>query len=200
VYRMRSKGVNPMSDDFDALSLFAMAELNQLRAQAFDLVDRCLAENNPAPIITFIERQLVGDPPHLPLLRDFADGLHQRLMTLRVNHYDVRNNVIKTLAEEYGVDITPLLPANAVLQYHELDVVKAIQFIKEKGKSISKKDSLLLEKLLEASIATASRLYREIQLLADLQGMVNDWLEALSATVGRRYWSESDNNSNSVVH
>jgi hypothetical protein len=134
------------------------------------------------------------------LLREFADGLHQRLMTLRVNHYDVRNSVIKTLAEDFAVDITPLVPANALMQYHELDIAQAMQFIKEQGKAISKKDRLLLEKLIEASVSTAERLHREILLLAELQGMVNDWLEALSATVGRRYWSENDNNPNAVVH
>ena len=50
-----------MSEDFDTLSLFAMAELSQLRAQALDLFDRCLVDRNPAPIVAFIERQVMSD-------------------------------------------------------------------------------------------------------------------------------------------
>src|SRR5690349_19329403 len=120
-----------MNEDFDALSYFAMAEFNQLRAQAFDLFDRCLAENNPAPIVSFIEKQVTNDPPHLPLLRDFADGLHQRLLSLRVYHFDVRNNVIKAFTDDYRVDITPLLPANATSQYHELNIQQVVSYARD---------------------------------------------------------------------
>src|SRR5258706_13633890 len=147
-----------MNEDFDPLSYFAMAEFNQLRSQAFDIFDRCLAENNPAPIIAFIEKQVTGDPPHLPLLRDFADGLHQRLLSLRVYHFDVRNNVIKAFADDYGIDITPLLPANAVDQYHELNVRELLDYAKTHGTDLTDKDVILLGKLLEASIQAASRL------------------------------------------
>jgi hypothetical protein len=184
-----------MNEDFDALSYFAMAEYNQLRAQAFDLFDRCLAENNPAPIIAFIEKQVTDDPPHLPLLRDFAEGLHQRLLSLRVYHYDVRNHVIKAFTEDYQIDLTPLLPANAASQYHEINVRQVVEYSREHGKDLTEKDLLMLGKLLETSIKAAARLQVEIKMTLDLQTMVNDWLSALNATVGRRYWSEADSAS-----
>jgi hypothetical protein len=189
-----------MNEDFDPLSYLAMAELNQLRSQAFDIFDRCLAENNPAPIIAFIEKQVTDDPPHIPLLRDFADGLHQRLLSLKVYHFDVRDNVIKAFTNDYGINITPLLPANALDQYHLLDTLKVLEFAQAKGKDLTEKDMLMLGKLLEASVKAAARLQIEISLTTELQNMVNDWLAALNATVGRRYWSEADSASNPTIH
>jgi hypothetical protein len=187
-----------MSDDFSALSLLAMAELSQLRSQAFDIFDRCLADNNPAPIVAFIERQLTSDPPHLTLLRDFNDGLHQRLLTLRVNYYDVRRNVVKTFTEDYGIDITPLVPANDLAHYHELDLDKVMALANEKG--LSEKDLMLLHGLLSASVKTSAQLNQDIQMITDLQKMITDWLDALSAHVSRRFWSESDSKQSPKVH
>ncbi|MEP7288789.1 MAG: hypothetical protein ABI947_23805 [Chloroflexota bacterium] len=189
-----------MNEDFDALSLFAMAELNQLRTQAFDLLDRCLAENNPAPIVAFIERQVMGDPPHLQLLRDFADGLNHRLLSLQVHHFDVRRHVIKMFTDDYTVDITSLLPANALARYHEMDLDLVIAYVQEHSTTLSANDVLLLGKLLEVSIKTAARLYAEIQLTTELHTLVLDWFDALNATIGRRYWSESDYLRNQIVH
>jgi hypothetical protein len=187
-----------MSEDFDALSLFAMAELSQLRAQALDLFDRCLVDKNPAPIVAFIERQVMSDPPHLPLLHEFARSLQQRLLSLRAYHYDVRDKVIRTFVEDYGVDITPLAPPSAVEEYHKVDPQQVIDYVRERLETDSPDEIPMLAKLLEASIETAARLYSEIQLTRELHTLVTDWLDALSATVGRRYWSEGD--STPTVH
>jgi hypothetical protein len=181
-----------VSEDFDALSLFAMAELSQLRAQALDLFDRCLVDRNPAPIVAFIERQVMSDPPHLPLLQEFARSLQQRLLSLRAYHYDVRDKVIKTLAEDYGVDITPFAPPSAIEDYHKIDPQQVIGKVREQLATDSSDEVPILGKLLEASVETAARLQSEIQLTRELHTLVTDWLDALSATVGRRYWSEGD--------
>jgi hypothetical protein len=174
-------------DNLGGLSFFA--ELNQLRTQALDLFDRCLAEGNPAPIIVFIERQLVGDPPHLQLLRDFAEDLQQRLISLRTYHYDVRENVVRTFADAYGVDITPLAAANDLSSYHRLDPQTVVAFAQSHGATLTEKDRLLLAKMVEASVRAAEHLAEDIKLTEDLQRLVLDWLEALSRTMGRRYWS-----------
>jgi hypothetical protein len=179
-----------MNDEFDSLSLFAMAEFSELRAQALDLFDRCLAENNPAPIIAFIERQVSDNPPHLNLLRDFADGLQQRDLALSSSHFDVRLNVIKTFADDYGIDITQFAPANALAQYHLLRPPEVIAYVRKSPQAPAAEDLLLLGKLLEVSVKAAARLNAEIELTRNLETMVLDWLAALNATVGRRYWSE----------
>src|SRR5512140_3663574 len=101
-----------MLDNFSPLALLAMAELSQLRAQALDLFDRCLVEGNTAPIIAFVERQVTNDPPQLQLLRDCSEDIQNRLLSLRAYHYDVRKNVVMTFSQDYGVDISTMMPAN----------------------------------------------------------------------------------------
>ena len=178
-------------NDLDPLSLFAMAELNQLRTQALDLFDRCLAENNLGPIVAFVERYIQEDPPHLPLLREFSDGLHQRLLSLRAYQFDVRQRVLQTFTDDYGVDIGPMLPASA---YHLMNVKQVLDYARQRGRDISDDDLLILGKLLDASVKTASRLQSQIEMVEQLQRLVQDWLNALNATVGRRYWSEDETN------
>ncbi|SRR5258708_5082680 len=175
--------------DLDPLSLFAMAELNLLRTQALDLFDRCLAESNLAPIIGFIERYIQEDPPHLPLLREFSEGLHQRLLSLRAYQFDVRQRVLQTFADDYGAEIGPLLPANA---YHLLNVKQVLDYARKHSKEIADDDMLMLGKLLEASVKTAARLQSQIEMVDQLQLLVQDWVKALNATVGRRYWADDE--------
>jgi hypothetical protein len=186
-----------MDDNLDSFAIFAIAELSQLRAQALDLFDRCLAERNPAPILSFIEKQVMGDPPHLPLLREFAAGLQQRLISLHAYHFDVRDKVTRTFAD-YGVDITPFLPSKPLPDFHRIEAQKIMEYARQKA-SLVGKDLLLLTKLLEASIQTTARLTSEIEMTTELQNLSLDWLEALNATVGRRYWSESSS-TNQTIH
>jgi hypothetical protein len=176
-----------------------MAELNQLRAHALDLFDRCLAEGNAAPIVAFVERMLAGEPPQLQLLREFADDLQQRLLSLRAYQFDVRKNIVQTLAQDYNVDITPLAPANALDQYHLLDPQQLLAYVQEHNAALSENDLILLGKLLEVSVKAAERLQRDIDLTNGLQTMVLEWFDAHSSTIGRRYWPE-DISPGSTIH
>jgi hypothetical protein len=176
-----------------------MAELNQLRAHALDLFDRCLAEGNAVQIIAFIERQLAVEPPQLQLLRDFADDLQQRLLSLRAYQFDVRKNVVQTLSADYQVDITPLAPANALDRYHLLSPHDLLAYVLAQNPAISNNDLVLVGKLLEVSVKAAERLQRDIELTIGLQTMVLEWFEAHSSTIGRRYWPE-ESSSGSTIH
>ncbi len=190
-------------DNFSPLALLAMAELTQLRAQALDLFDRCLVEGNTAPIIAFVERQVTNDPPQLQLLRDFSEDVQQRLLSLRAYHYDVRKNVVMTFAQDYGVDISPVVPANELERYHLVEPPQIMSYARAHGAVFSDQDVILLGKLLEASVKTAARLYSDIQLTTELQQLVLDWFDALSTTVSRRYWANGSNeppSRSSTVH
>ncbi len=179
-----------MLGDFNSQHLIEMAEQAQLRIVALDLFDRCLAEGNSAPIVAFVEHHLAGDPPQLQLLRDFAEDLQLRLLSLRSSHYDVRNTVVHTFTDGYGVDITPLAPANALERYHLIDPEQVLDYAIQHGAVLSTQDKLLLGKLLEVSVKTAERLSNDIRFTVELQNLVLDWFDALSSTVGKRFWSE----------
>ena len=182
-----------MLENFSPFALLAMAELTQLRAQALDLFDRCLVEGNPAPIIAFVERQLTNDPPQLQLLRDFSEDIQNRLLSLRAYHYDVRKNVVMTFSQDYHVDITPLVPASELDRYHLVEPQQVLAYAQAQGATFSDQDLILLGRLLEQSVTTAARLQSDIVLTTELQNLVLDWFDALSTTVGRRYWSNVSN-------
>ena len=189
-----------MLDNFNPLTLLAMAELTQLSAQAIDLFDRCLVEGNTGPIIAFVERQVTNDPPQLQLLRDFSEDIQQRLLSLRAYYYDVRKNVVKTFAEDYDVDITPALPASELDRYHLIEPHRVLAYAQAQGAKFGDQDLLMLGKLLEASVKTAARLYSDIRLTTELQQLVLDWFDALSSTVGRRYWSSEGPSRPTTIH
>ncbi len=182
-----------MLNNFSPMALLAMAELTQLRAQALDLFDRCLVEGNTAPIIAFVQRQVTNDPPQLQLLRDFSEDIQQRLLSLRAYHYDVRKNVVMTFFEDYEVDITPIVPASELDRYHLIEPQDVMVYAQTQSTKFTEQDLILLGKLLEASVKTAARLHSDIQLTTELQSLVLDWFDALSTTVGRRYWSSGSN-------
>jgi len=93
--------------------------------------------------------------------------------------------------EAYGVDIAVLVPLSELAQYHLIDPQRILEYARQRAASITDKDLILLGKLLDVSIKTAERLQRDIKLTTELQAMVMDWLDALSSTVGRQYWSDN---------
>src|SRR5262245_38004075 len=100
-----------MLDDFHSLGLFSLAEQHYLRLEAMDLFERCLTEGKPDCLQAFFEQQISQEPPRLQLLRDIAEDLHQRLLSLREYHFDVRDRVMRSLHDDFKVDITPLASA-----------------------------------------------------------------------------------------
>lgn len=171
-----------------------MAESNHLRMEAMQLLEHCLTNGDDAPLVTFIERQLLHEPPRLDLLRDLANDLQQRLLSLREYHFDVRERIVSMLKDSYNVDVTPLTPPNQLGQYHHLDSKTILRFIREKNVILTDADTILLQKVLDASIQMAAQLHSDILLAARLHKLVLDWLNGINATVARRYWTTTFHN------
>ncbi len=185
-----------MFDEIDLQYLFEATEPSVLRSEALDLFDRCLTENDSALMIAFIERQIAQEPPPLQLLRAMDEDLQQRMHALRAHRFDLRCDVVKAFAESTQVDITPLMPLSDIGQYHLLETVSVIGYVQERTTYAD--DSLLVD-LLQSSIETITHLQRDIQLATEIHRVVSDWLEALSTTVGRRYWSDAVT-FNAIIH
>jgi hypothetical protein len=177
-----------MLDYLHSSGVFSMLESNALRLEAMDLFDRCLAEGNPESLVTFIQVQIIQDPPRIDVLQDMVEDLHQRLVSLREHHFDARDRVLRTVRSDFQVDLSPLTPANALEDYHSLDLNAAVTFISSQNPRLTSGDHFLLRKLLEASLELASELRGDIVMTQILLDYVSDWLDALSATIGRQYW------------
>jgi len=190
-----------MLDDFRALGLFSFAEHSYLRSEAMDLFERCLTEGKPDCLQSFIEQQILLEPPRLQLLRDVSEDLHQRLLSLREYHFDVRDRVMRALRDDFKVDITPLAPANALESYHQLSLDNAVQTIRQQNPNLTDQDAVLLHNMLEASVEMAAQLHGDIAMTDHLHAYILDWLNGLNAMVVRRSWTGGwENDTSSGLH
>ena len=169
--------------------LFSLAESSHLRIEAMQLFEQSLTNGDASIMVGFIERQLANDPPRIQLLREIADDLQQRLLSLREYHFDVRERVVSTLSESYNVDISSLAPAAMLDQYHLLALDDIFAVIQESNPALSDDDLAILRKMIDASLHIAAQLHDDIEITRELYDLILDWIEALNATIARQHWS-----------
>jgi hypothetical protein len=169
--------------------LFSLAESSHLRIEAMQLFEQSLTNGDASVMIAFIERQLANDPPRIQLLREIADDLQQRLLSLREYHFDVRERVVSTLSESYDVDISPLAPAAMLDQYHLLALDDVCDLIQESNPTLTDNDVAILRKMIDASLHIAAQLHEDIQITHELYDLILDWIEALGAMMARQHWN-----------
>lgn len=180
-----------MRDRMMQKKLFAMTEHNHLRLEAIQLYENCLTQGDLTMMIDFVERQIVHDPPRLQLLRDIAEDLQQRLLSLREYHFDVRERVVSTLEDSFQVNIASLAPQAELDRYHHLSPDDILDVVQQHNPTLEKKDLLLIRKMVDASLQMAGQFHNDIQLTTQLYHLVLDWTEAMSVTVARQYWPDN---------
>lgn len=187
-------------DDFGMMGLSSLAELNYMRLQAMDLFERCLTEGKPDSLKHFIDHQISEDPPPLPLLREVAEDLHERLMGLHEYYLETWDRTLLTLQREYGLPFD-LHRLSAPFDRFERDSV--LQSIRSVNPELSGDPEVALHKLLDTSLETATQLRADIAMTERLYVYISDWVAGLSATVGRRFWAQGrgdDYSPSSSVH
>lgn len=177
-----------MLDHFRSLSLFAMAELNYLRMEAMDLFERCLTEGSPDFLTVFIEKQILHDPPRLELLHDIAEDLHQRLLSLREYHFDVRDRVVKMLRADFHIDLNHFAPVSTLENYHLIEIDQLLSFVNLHNPRLSLQDLAVLRQVLAASLEMAAELHEDVSMTNFLFAYVMDWADGLSVAEVRRSW------------
>jgi hypothetical protein len=178
-----------MLDNVMDRGLFSLVETSHLRLEAMHLFEQCLTSGDESALVTFIENQLAQEPPRIQLLRDLADDLQQRLLSLREYHFDVRDRAVRTLDEDYHIDITPLAPPALLDQYHNLTPDAILAYIDQIGGHFSDDELPLIRKMLEASLQIAAQLQNDIRLTSQLHNLVLDWLEGINVTLARQQWN-----------
>lgn len=184
-----------MLEDLSQQGLASLAELNHLRLEAMRLFEECLTNGDESRMEQFIGQQLLHEPPRLQLLHDLGDDLQQRLLSLREYHFDVRDRVLRSFSENFGIDLTPLSPPDALAHYHELTTEQILAYARETGVKLDAKEMALLGKMVEASIQMAAQLYNDIELTSRLHKLVLDWLDGLNAVVTRQHWNHQSSGS-----
>lgn len=185
----------------ETTEVFSYAELNYLRMEAMDLFERCLTEGNALPLEAFVERQISQTPPRVELLREIAEQLHQRLISLRENHFDLRDRTLRALRDTLRVDLSALVPLNALGDYHLLKSDDIIVELRQQYPRLTEAESHIVRKALDTSMDIAAQLYRDVELTTHLYNYVMDWVMALSAILIRRAWTLTlSNPQDDIVH
>ncbi len=171
-------------DEFGVMGLASLAELNYLRLEAMDLFERCLTEGSPASLEGFIEEQISQEPPRLELLREVAEDLHQRLLSLREYHYDVLERVWITLSQDFG------MTSGSADRNQLLQVEQVIAQLQMDNPLLTGEDEALLRKMLDTSLEAAQQLRSDILMTERLYMCIMDWVDGLNAHIARRFWAD----------
>jgi hypothetical protein len=180
-----------MLDRLKSLGLFSLTENHYLRLEAMDLFERGLTEGCSDDLMTFVELQITQEPPRLSLLQDIAEDLHQRLLGLRESHFDVRDRVLQTLRADFQVDLSHIAPADAVDQYHLLNLDQVITYALGQNPKLNLHDQFVLRKILEASLDMAAQLNADVEMTESLFSYIMDWADGLSVAIARHYETHS---------
>lgn len=167
----------PLADYDD--EQYTYAAFNVLRHEAMTLLDQSLANGQALSFLAFVERQIAQTPPPLELLNQLADDVHQRWQLLRQTHFDLREQMLIQLRIDYGIDLTPIAPPEALEVYHRLDPDDVLRFAVQQKRSMSPVERAAMRALLTESLASADLLHRDLTLAGDLYDHLVDWLTAL---------------------
>lgn len=176
-----------MLSEFEMTPTTTFEELNTLRLEALDLLERCLTEQTTGWMEAFIEKNITRNPPPVQLLSEVAEDVHFRLLSLQQFQFDLRDQAIRTLREDYGIDLHLLLPPGALDDYHHLDADKTIHDLYMR-QHLKAEDMASVRDLLRSSVDTAHRVYHELRLAEHLYGYVVDWLNGLRVLTAQHFW------------
>ncbi|MCA9903088.1 MAG: hypothetical protein KC547_04460 [Anaerolineae bacterium] len=161
-----------------------MYDMDSLREQAGVLYERCLTEGTSDPLLRFIDEQLAQEPPRTQLLRDIADDLHQRLVSLQEQYFEARDRVLHLVKTRFDLDMSPLIVPKAEI-YHQLPIDDLINAICAQ-RSLQAEDEGRLRRILKVSHGIAAQVFNDAVLTQDMHSYINDWLMALNTQSARR--------------
>lgn len=164
------------------------AEWHNLRTEALDLYEHCLAEGTQFYMTRFIERQLATHPPRLALLWSIADDLQQRLCALREHHFGIRERLLNTFQDVYRIDVAPLMPPDQLHRYHMVSPESVIAFTQSHGVELDSDEKQLLTEMIDNSRFMANQLQLDINLTTSIHRMILDWIQAMSVQVAQSDW------------
>jgi hypothetical protein len=168
-------------DDQGTMGLSSLAEINYLRLEAMELFERCLAEGRSSLLESFIEQQISREPPLLELLREIAEDLHQRLLSLREYRADLLERVLRTLSDDFGLAVSAFTMGDALIEIERRIANLEVE-------NLSADSIALLHKMLDTSLETAAQLREDIAMTERLHLYIVDWFNGLNALAARRRW------------
>lgn len=159
-------------------------EIDNLRMKAMSQYEQCLVDRSTAHLVQFIEQQIHQGPLSILLFENIANDLQQRLFSLRLHHFDVRKNIIDHFWERHYIDLTPLMPADALPHFHHVSPDDLLALLPG---NLTADERDAQRKHLLTAWAIAQELQTEIDLTAELLQLVTDWMRALSVNYAQQH-------------
>jgi hypothetical protein len=188
-----------MQHEPDDLGLFSLATFQTMRLEALDLFDRSLAEGSARYLEKFLERQIAQEPVPLELLSQIAEDVHQRLVSLRQRHFEMRDQIRRNLLQQYHIDLSTILP-NDPFEYHQVNLDEAVDFCLGANANLTEENQQALCKTLQEALESGERLYGETALADHLYNYISDWWMALHIVSVRGAWTTVESSDVSRVH
>jgi hypothetical protein len=163
-------------------------EIEDLRQAALALLDHCLTDGIPDALLDFIDDQLAQQPPPLALLQALAGDIHQRLLGLRSDLFNVRDQFLRQAMTDFSLDLSLFAPQQALHEYHTIPGAALMKFIRLQRKGLTTAQRRSLRRSFEASTRLAHQLNEDVLLAEDVLLYVVDWLDGLSVSAVRQSW------------
>jgi hypothetical protein len=111
-------------------------------------------------------------------MQDIIHDLQNHLITLRQQHFDLRERVLASLQSIYQVDITPLTPTKRWDDYHLLEAEQVITLVNRAGFTLNEEEASILSDMIDSSTHICAGLVIDIMLTEQMCQMIHDWLIA----------------------
>ena len=177
-----------MLDKSAVLELMALAEKNVVCSEAVDLLDRCLAERSSRLLEEFMQRHMLNNPASIDVLQDLAESVHQHMIALQESLFDIRAEMLKSLQDQFKIDLSPLVPLELIEDYDALELDEALAFVVSQYPHLADSDLVIICHVMHNAVSRAGQITQSLKLVRQILEYIFDWSEALSVFVVKAYW------------
>lgn len=177
-----------MLDKEAVMELLALVEKNGVRSEIEELLESCMAEQSPLRLEAFIQHKALTHDTPVDLLQDLAESVHQHMIALQESLFELRTTMLKSLNEQYHVDLVQLAPPDLIEDYYHLELDEALAFVAARYPHLSDSDLVTVCHTLHNSVNRAGEITQSIRLMRQMLEYVFDWAEALSVSTVQDYW------------
>ncbi|MEZ4666760.1 MAG: hypothetical protein R3E39_02365 [Anaerolineae bacterium] len=189
-----------MLDYQTAHELFAIAEHNNLRAEAMELYERCLTEGKAIFLEEFVHQQILSNPPRFNLLLHIAGDVQQQIITLSQSLLEIRTGLVSHVLKKYQIDLNHVEPVISTGDSTQFCPADMLDYLRQ-NLSLDSVDFSSLELLFQTAHLTVEQLNDDIIMSQYLLELIVDWVDSLSIDSFRHNWPSTwEPKSNPAIH
>lgn len=164
---------NPLED------LLNFAHRSYVRMEAEQLVQECLALNDPGPFNKMVEALVLDGPSSIYLLREVLEEVQSAQSLLTQEGLGVRQDLMEALTE-FDVHLPSLLSIDAPEDFRQIYLQSInVKSGPSQGK-LNKEDEELLFEIWSEAGERVLEIARRLSFLKNLEGTIRDWIGSLA--------------------